>query len=43
MWWQQDFIDQYKFIEQVIENFEEEHNRKPTKEELAKELEKRSV
>jgi len=42
MWYEQGFIDQYKFIEQLIENFEEEHDRKPTQEELDKEIEIRS-
>ena len=42
MWWEQGFIDQYKFIEQVIENLEDELGRKPTQEELDQELGRRS-
>lgn len=34
--------DKQGFIEQLIENFEEEHDRKPTQEELDKEIEMRS-
>ena len=34
--------DKQGFIEQLIENFEEENDRKPTQEELDKEIQMRS-